>query len=146
MNSQNEYGNHKDRASSKDKGNKRPSEANEETTKIKNHEESELTYQFQGQYARSKHWLNLDPDWIKDNFITREPEHFKRLCLKNIPVQTNKYWFTFSVPIGTAKKVNFNSIQYPLPWNIRDMTKTVVVLVVWILILNHQNNWLMKIK
>ena len=61
--------------------------------------------------------------------MTREPEFFKRMYLTHIPGQTNKYWFTFSVPIGTSKKqVKFNFIQTPLSWNISNMTKTVAFL------------------
>ena len=38
--------------------------------------------------------------------MTREPKFLKRLYRKYIPGQANKYWFTFSVPIGAAKKTS----------------------------------------
>ena len=48
--------------------------------------------------------------------MTREHEFFKRLYLKHISGQTNKYWFTFSVQIVTAKKqVKFDLSQTPIP-------------------------------
>ena len=58
-------------------------------------EESKLMYQFQGKCERSQHWIHLDPDWIEDNFMTRDPESFIILYLKLIPGQTNKYWLNF---------------------------------------------------
>ena len=54
------------------------------------HEESEPTYQFQRKYARSQHWFDIDPDWIEDTSMTRDPVFFKSLHLKIIPVQNNK--------------------------------------------------------
>ena len=36
--------------------------------------------------------------------MTREPAFLKSSHRKNIPGQTNQYWFTFLVPIGTTKK------------------------------------------
>ena len=36
--------------------------------------------------------------------MTRDPEFFKKLYLKHIPGQINKYWFPFSIKIGTVKK------------------------------------------
>ena len=70
------------------------------------YKEYELTYQFQGQYSRSPYCFNIDPGWIKDNFMTRGTKFFKMLYLKHIPGQTNKYWFAFSVSIGTEKKTS----------------------------------------
>ena len=54
-------------------------------------EESEPTYQIQGQSARSQHWFDLDHDWIEETFMAREPGFFKRIYLKCIPGQTNKH-------------------------------------------------------
>ena len=131
MNYQNVYDNGKDCDSVKYKGKKSKWSKKREKKRKTSTEESELTYHFQGQYVRSQHWFNLDPDWIKDNFFTMEPKFFKSPHLKHITGQTNKYWFTFSFPMGTAKKqVNFNSSQTALLWYIRNMNKTFVVLVV----------------
>ena len=38
--------------------------------------------------------------------MTRETDFFKRIHVKNIPGQTNKVWFTLSVPIGSTKKTS----------------------------------------
>ena len=45
------------------------------TDNIKN----EAKFKFQGQSARSQHWFDLDFDWIKVNFSTREPDLYKKL-------------------------------------------------------------------
>ena len=51
------------------------------------------------------------------------------------------------IPIGTSEKqVKFNFSHMPLIGNISNMTKTVVVLLVWIFLLNNQNNSLLKIQ
>ena len=42
--------------------------------KITSPKESEPTYQFQGQSARSQHWFDIYLNWIKDQFVTREPD------------------------------------------------------------------------
>ena len=44
------------------------------TDKIKN----EAKFKFQGQYARSQRWFDLDFDWIELNVSTREPDFYKK--------------------------------------------------------------------
>ena len=72
-----------DSDSVKDKTKTRPSKETEDK-KYNPPEEPEPMYQFQGQYARSQHWFELDPDWIEDTFMTRDPDFFKRLHLECI--------------------------------------------------------------
>ena len=43
------------------------------TDKIKNEDK----FKFQGQYARSQQWFDLDLDWIEVNFSTRKPDFYK---------------------------------------------------------------------
>ena len=31
---------------------------------------------FQGQSARAKPWFDLDNEWLKENFMTREPDFY----------------------------------------------------------------------
>ena len=45
-------------------------------------EESEPQYHFQGKSTRSQHWFNLDPDYIEEIFMTREPDFSKYYTLK----------------------------------------------------------------
>ena len=52
-------------------------------------------YSFQRQSAQSKHWLDIDLDWIADNFMTREPEFCKRLFQGNIEGQYEKNFLHF---------------------------------------------------
>ena len=33
---------------------------------------NEAKFKFQGQYARSQHWFDLDLEWIEVNFSTRD--------------------------------------------------------------------------
>ena len=32
------------------------------------------TFNIQGQSARTKHWFDLDHEWLKGNFMTCEPD------------------------------------------------------------------------
>ena len=56
---------------------------------------------FQGQYTRSQHWLKLDPYWIEEYCMTRDPDSFKSLYQKHIPLQSDKDWDIFFVTIGS---------------------------------------------
>ena len=67
----------------KDKYKTGPSEATEETKKVKNTEELEPTYQFQGRSTKSQHWLCIDTYLIEGNFMTREPG-FSKVCTLNV--------------------------------------------------------------
>ena len=37
---------------------------------------NEAKFKFQGQYARSRLWFDIDLDWIEINFISREPDFY----------------------------------------------------------------------
>ena len=39
---------------------------------------NEAKFKFQGQYARSQLWFDLDLNWVEINFITREPDFYKK--------------------------------------------------------------------
>ena len=41
--------------------------------------ENEAKFKFQGEYARSQRWFDLDLDWIEVNFSTSEPDLYKKL-------------------------------------------------------------------
>ena len=74
-NNQKEYGNDTISYLVKDNDKTQHSETTEYAKKIKTiPEESEPQYHFQGQYVISQHWFGLDPDWIKDNLMTRSPD------------------------------------------------------------------------
>ena len=60
-------------------------------------------YNFQVQSERTKHSFNIDHEWIKETFMTREPDFYLKLY-------QNKYWGgdkrihqIFGVPIGNVK-------------------------------------------
>ena len=40
--------------------------------------ENEAKFKFQGEYARSQRWFDLDLDWIEVNFSTSEPDLYKK--------------------------------------------------------------------
>ena len=60
-------------------------------------------YLFQGQFARLKHWFDLDIEWVEKDFSTREPHFYKRLFQSNIQGQYGSKHPTFPVPIANAK-------------------------------------------
>ena len=62
-------------------------------------------FKFQGQSARSQIWFDLDLDWIEINFISREPDFYKKLFQSHDDMQDNNNFKTFQVPIGNAKCV-----------------------------------------
>ena len=65
--------------------------------------DTKINYLLQGNYTRSPHWFKLDPDWIDEIFLTRDPDLFKRIHQKNIPGQANKDQIKNSVPILREK-------------------------------------------
>ena len=44
-----------------------------------NKNKNEYKFKFQGQSARSQCWFDIDFDWIKENFSTREPDLYKKM-------------------------------------------------------------------
>ena len=44
-----------------------------------NKNKNEAKFKFQGQYARSQHWFDLDFYWIEVNFSTRDPDFYKKI-------------------------------------------------------------------
>ena len=36
-------------------------------------------YIFQGKLTRPRRWLDLDHEWLEENFMTREPDLYKTL-------------------------------------------------------------------
>ena len=36
-------------------------------------------YNFQGKSERSRRWFDLDHEWLKENFMTREPDFYGKL-------------------------------------------------------------------
>ena len=62
-------------------------------------------YLFQGPSTISHHWFKLDTECIEETNVTRDTDNFFRIIYqKHIPVQSDKYWIIFSVPIGSAKE------------------------------------------
>ena len=43
-------------------------------------------YNFQGKSARKKHWFNIYHEWLKENFMTREPDFYKKCTKHNLGV------------------------------------------------------------
>ena len=115
----------------KDKYKTRPSEATKETKKGKNLEESEPTYKFHGQSARSQHWFDIYPNHIEDKFMTREAYLKKVRTLNVFQVKLIRIGLNFQFDLDLKKKqVKFNLSQTPLSWLISNTTKTFSVLVV----------------
>ena len=66
---------------------------------------TEAKFNFQGQYARSQLWFDLDLYWIDINFSTREPDFYKKPFKSHDNKQADITFKTFHVPIGNAKCV-----------------------------------------
>ena len=69
--------------------------------------------------ARTKHWFNLDNEWLKENVITGETDFYKNMYQDKFKGDTTHDYQKFGVPIGNAKmtkKVQFRTeaplIQY----------------------------------
>ena len=43
----------------------------------KNEKYKRKKYNFQGQSEKSIHWFDLDHEWLKENFMTREPDFYR---------------------------------------------------------------------
>ena len=66
---------------------------------------TESKFKFQGQYARSQLWFDLNLDWIDINFSTREPDFHRRLFQSHDNKQDEDTFKIFQVPIGNSKIV-----------------------------------------
>ena len=76
---------------------------------------SEAKFKFQGQYARSQIWFDLDLDWTKINFSTRETDFYKKLFQSHDDMQDNITFKTFQVPIGNTNSVESFKFQNNVP-------------------------------
>ena len=68
-------------------------------------------YNFQGKPERTKHWFDLDHEWLKENFTTREQDFYKKIDQAKFRGDNTKTYKIFGVPIGNVKmtrKVKFH--------------------------------------
>ena len=68
-----------------------------------NKNKNEAKFKFQGQYARSQRWFDLDFDWIEVNVRTSEPDLYRKLFHIHDNTQDTKLFKIFQVPIGNSK-------------------------------------------
>ena len=68
----------------------------------KEEKENTRKYNFQGQSSRSRRWFDFDHKWSEENFMTREPDFYKKCIKLNLGVMIKKYQI-FGVQIGNAK-------------------------------------------
>ena len=66
---------------------------------------NEAKFKFQGQSAISQQWFDIDLDWIEVNFITREPDLYKKLFQIHDDTQDNNTFKRFQVTIGNVECV-----------------------------------------
>ena len=69
----------------------------------KKEKENTKKYNFQGKYARSIRWFDLDYEWLEENFRTCEPYFYKRLYQKYTRGHETKKYSLFVVPIGNSE-------------------------------------------
>ena len=67
-----------------------------------NKNKNEAKFKFQGQSARSQHSFDLEFDWIEVNFITCEPDFYKKLFQRHDDTQDKNSFKLFQVPIGNS--------------------------------------------
>ena len=70
-----------------------------------NKNKNEAKFKFQGKFARSQRWFDLDFDWIEVNFRTCEPGLYKKLFQSHDDTQDTYTFKLFQVPIGNSKCV-----------------------------------------
>ena len=70
-----------------------------------NNNNNEAKFKFQGQFAISQRWFDIDFDWIEVNFIPREPYFYKKLFRSHDDTQGTNIFKIFPVPIGNSKCV-----------------------------------------
>ena len=59
----------------------------------KKEKENTKKYNFQGKYARSIRWFDLDYEWLEENFRTREPDLYIYFYQKYIKGQQTRKMF-----------------------------------------------------
>ena len=69
----------------------------------KKEKEKSNKYNFKGKSTRSIRWFDLDNEWLKEIFRTREPDFYENIYQKNIRGQVMKTYPLFVVLIGNAK-------------------------------------------
>ena len=70
-----------------------------------NKNKNEAKFMRQGQSARSQRWFDIQFDWIKVNFSTREPDFLKKLFQIHDNTQYTIILKIFQVPIDNIKCV-----------------------------------------
>ena len=68
-----------------------------------NNNNNEAKFKFQGQSARSQRWFDLGFDWIGVNFITCEPDFYRKLFQRHYNTQDTNTFKMFQVRIGNSK-------------------------------------------
>ena len=64
-----------------------------------------MKYHFQGQYAISKRWFDLDHEWLEENIFTRAPDFYSQLYKMNIEIQDMETYQIFVVTMGNTKTI-----------------------------------------
>ena len=70
-----------------------------------NKNKNDEKFKFQGQSARSQRWFDLDFGWIKVNFITHEPDLYRRIFQSRDNTQDTNTSKIFQTPMGNSKSV-----------------------------------------
>ena len=86
----------------------------------KKEKENTTKYNFQVQSARSRRWFYPDNEWLKKNFITREPDFYGKLYQTKFRGDDTKTFQIFGVPIGNEKitrKVQFHPAAPLIKYN-----------------------------
>ena len=49
---------------------------------LKKEKDKTNKYFFQEQFARSKHWFDIDHEWLEETFCTQEPDFYEKTFIK----------------------------------------------------------------
>ena len=80
-----------------------------------NKNKNEAKFKFQGQFARSQNWFDLEFDWNEVNFSTREPDFHKRIFESHDDTKDTNIFKIFQVPIGNSKCVETFKVKNDAP-------------------------------
>ena len=80
-----------------------------------NKNKNKAKFKFQVQYTRSQRWFDLEFDCIEVNFITREPDLYKKISHNHDNTQDTDTYKRFQVPIGNAKYLESFKFQTDAP-------------------------------
>ena len=77
---------------------------------VANKNKNEAKFKFQGQSARSQRWFDIEFDWIKVNFSTRDSDFYENvfgaMTIQKIQIQLKYFKFQYEIQ-NVCKSLSF---------------------------------------